>query len=292
MQRVREQIGVFSEKEARGTGIVIGVLDTGVGHHPDLKGKIVCFKDFVKRRSLMYDDSGHGTHVCGILCGSGKISGGRYEGIAPGARLVVGKVLDGAGDGSTESMLAGLDWILQIREKYGIRILNISVGIGNLEEESKEKALREKLEQVWDSGILVVCAAGNKGPGVGTISRLGESNKVLTVGCHDGKYFKNMRGRCESYSGCGRTDGGFRKPDLVAPGTDIISCNVYNGYIAKSGTSMATPIVAGAAALAFERHPDMSNELCKQKLQFSATDLGIPWNRQGWGMVNVKRLLE
>ena len=106
------------------------------------------------------------------------------RGMAPGVRLVVGKVLDDRGGGSTESMLAGLEWILQVRERYGIRILNISVGIGSLEEETKERALQEKLEEVWESGILVVCAAGNKGPGDGTISGLGESRHVLTVGCH------------------------------------------------------------------------------------------------------------
>ncbi|MCI8433235.1 MAG: S8 family serine peptidase [Lachnospiraceae bacterium] len=302
MQRVREQVGIFSEEEtATGEGVTVGVLDTGVGHHPDLAGRILCFRDFVGRRNLMYDNSGHGTHVCGILCGSGALSGGRCRGMAPGVRLVVGKVLDDRGGGSTESMLAGLEWILQVRERYGIRILNISVGIGSLEEETKERALQEKLEEVWESGILVVCAAGNKGPGDGTISGLGQSRHVLTVGCHDGDYFRDSPGRCETYSGRGKRDGSLRKPDIVAPGTDIYSCNVgyyrrngkvRNAYVAKSGTSMATPVAAGAAALALQRYPGMSNEACRQKLQFTATDLGLPWNRQGWGMVNVKRLLE
>lgn len=301
MQRVREQIGINSEIDRDGNGIVIGVLDTGIGHHPDLMGKVLEFHDFVGKRNLKYDNNGHGTHVCGIICGSGGISDGRYRGIAPGAKLVVGKVLDGKGDGSTKNMLEGLDWILQMREAYKIRILNISVGIGNLEEVTKEKALKEKIGQVWDSGILVVCAAGNKGPGDDTISGMGESKRVLTVGCHDGNYYKDAPWRCEAYSGRGKTDSSLRKPDLVAPGTNIISCNVQfykrNGkyrdaYIAKSGTSMATSIVTGAAALVLQNYPEMTNEICKQKLQLSATDIGIPWNRQGWGMVNIKRLLK
>lgn len=302
MQRVREQVGVFSETgENGGAGITIGVLDTGAGHHPDLAGRVLCFRDFVGRRSSMYDDNGHGTHVCGILCGSGGLSEGKYRGMAPGAGLVVGKVLDEKGDGSTESMLEGLDWILQVREKYGIRILNISVGIGSLEEEKKERALREKIDRVWDSGILVVCAAGNKGPGDNTISGMGAGSRVVTVGCHDGFYFKSGSVSCASYSGRGMRGGNPRKPDIVAPGTGIVSCNLYyyrrNGkiwdaYIAKSGTSMATPVVSGAAALALCKYPEMTNDMCKRKLQFSATDLKIPWNRQGWGMVNVKRLLE
>ena len=118
MQRVREQVGFFSGNDPeRGEGITIGVLDTGVGYHPDLAGKILSFRDFVGGRNLMYDNNGHGTHVCGILSGSGGLSEGRYRGMAPGAKLVVGKVLDERGDGSTEGMLAGLDWILQVRER-------------------------------------------------------------------------------------------------------------------------------------------------------------------------------
>ncbi|MCM1191393.1 MAG: S8 family peptidase [Butyrivibrio sp.] len=296
MQRVRKQIDFFPEYGmADGGGVTIAVLDTGICGHPDLEGKTYEFRDFVGNRELPYDDNGHGTHVCGILCGTGKLSGGRYRGMAPGAGLVVGKVLDKNGGGSTEAMLSGLDWILAMRRRYRIRILNISVGIGNLEEKGKERALRQKVEQVWDSGILVVCAAGNKGPGDGTISDVGGSGKVITVGCYDGAYRRNESGLCAAYSGRGVRNGSPRKPDIVAPGTDIMSCSVHyyrrSAYVAKSGTSMATPIVAGAAALAFQRYPHMTNESCRQKLLFTATDLHLPWNQQGWGMVNVKRLL-
>lgn len=302
MQRVRKQIHFFSENGmADGAGVTIAVLDSGVGPHPDLAGRVLGFRDFVSGRRALYDDNGHGTHVCGILCGSGALSGGKYRGMAPGARLVVGKVLDKNGDGLTEVMLSGLDWILAVRERYRIRILNISVGIGNLEEKEKAQALREKVEQVWDSGILVVCAAGNKGPGNGTVSAVGGSAKVITVGCHDGEYRPGYAGLCAHYSGRGDEGSTVRKPDIVAPGTDIISCNAGyqrrggragNAYIAKSGTSMATPIVSGAAALAFCRCPQMSNEVCRQRILYTAFDLGLPWNQQGWGMVDVRRLLE
>ncbi len=296
MQRVKKQIEFFSGNGlADGEGIMIAVLDSGVGRHPDLAGKIRGFRDFVGERDLPYDDNGHGTHVCGILCGSGALSGGKYRGMAPGAGLVVGKVLDKNGDGSTEAMLTGLDWILEVRERYRIRVLNISVGIGELQEKTKEQALREKVEQVWDSGILVVCAAGNKGPGDGSISAVGGSGKVVTVGCYDVDYRRDDPGRCAAYSGRGERNSSLRKPDIVAPGTDIISCNVNyhkrNPYIPKCGTSMATPIVSGAAALAFWRNPWMSNEECRQRLLYTATDLHLPWNQQGWGMVNIRRLL-
>ena len=300
MHRVREQLRVPSPAIADGSGIVVGVLDTGIGQHPDLSGKLMGFQDFVGRRSQMYDDNGHGTHVCGILCGDGSASWGKYMGMAPAVRLVVGKVLDEKGDGSTESMLKGLDWILKIRKQYRIRILNISVGIGSLDEIAKMQQLKAKIEEVWDSGILVVCAAGNKGPDSGTVSEVGNSSKAIMVGCHDGNYGIGQIGRCETYSGRGEEGAALRKPDLVAPGTDIMSCNVHyyrlhgnyrNAYVAKCGTSMATPIVSGAAALTMQKYPQITNEECKQKLQYTATDLHLPWNQQGWGMVNVERML-
>ena len=308
MQRVREQVeDIYGERTDGGSGIVIAMLDTGVSAHPDLNDRILCFRDFVGysylgrlRDSRAYDDNGHGTHVAGILCGSGALSSGKYRGLAPGARLVVGKVLDERGDGSTDAMLKGLDWVMEIRERYRIRILNISVGIGDMENKQKEGALQAKLEQLWHSGMLVVCAAGNKGPREGSVSSVGGSSQVVTVGCHDGNFKAGLPWRCANYSGRGVLGEDPRKPDLVAPGTEIVSCSAdcykhkgkyINSYVAKSGTSMATPIVSAAAALALERYPSMTNNDCRLKLQYTATDLGAPWNQQGWGMVNVRRLL-
>ncbi len=299
MQRVRRQIEVPEETVGENS-ITVAVLDTGISRHPDLSGKLLTFRDFVGNRKYMYDDNGHGTHVCGIICGSGKMSGMSFRGIAPATRLVVGKVLDADGNGNVENMLDALDWVAGLHESYKIRVLNISVGIGDMSSREKERILQEKIENLWDRGILVVCAAGNKGPANGSISSVGGSGKVITVGCHDGEYCRNNPKRCESYSGRGYAFFQIRKPDLVAPGTDIISCNAaYRPgskreppYIAKSGTSMATPIVSGAAALAFQKFPRMSNEELKQKITITATDLQEPWNKQGWGMVNVRRLLE
>lgn len=299
MQRVRKLVRGNLRDSLDGTGVTVAVLDTGLGTHPDLDGRLVCFRDFVGRRHLAYDDNGHGTHVCGILCGNGSLSGGRFRGMAPGISLVAGKVLDRDGDGVAETMLEGLDWVLSLRKRYRIRILNISVGIGNLEEPEMERKLHRKVDELWNEGILVVCAAGNKGPEDGSISGIG-SSRAITVGCHDGSYARNDPRRCELYSGRGLSGSSVRKPDLVAPGTDIISCNVHyfsrggragNAYVAKSGTSMATPVVSGAAALVFQKYPGMTNEECRQGLQYTATDLGLPWNRQGWGMVNAERML-
>ena len=120
------------------------------------------------------------------------------------------------------------------------------------------------------------------------------------MGCHDGIFCRNNPRRCETYSGRGRARSSLRKPDIVAPGTDIISCNAFfrnvrgrirQAYVGKSGTSMSAPIVSGAAALYFQRYPMEDSEDFKQKLTFTATDLEEAWNKQGWGMVNVGRLL-
>lgn len=299
MQRVRKMVAAEMLEGIDGRGVTVAVLDTGMSSHPDLAGRAVCFRDFVGHRRFLYDDSGHGTHVCGILCGTGRLSGGRLRGMAPGVRLVVGKVLDSMGDGSTEAMLEGLDWILEQRGEYDIRIVNISVGIGSLQERKKENLLQERIERLWREGILVVCAAGNKGPKEGSISAVG-GRCAVTVGCYDGSFALGNPRNCELYSGRGALGSPVRKPDLVAPGTDIVSCGLgfrggpgrgQGAYVAKSGTSMATPVVAGAAALAFQKYPEMTNEECKHRLQFSATDLGLAWNRQGWGLLNVERLL-
>lgn len=303
MQRVRTQIGLGDIRTDGGLGgqITVAVLDTGVAPHPDLAGKLVGFRDFIYNRRNAYDDNGHGTHVCGILCGSGKASGGKYRGIAPQAGLVVGKVLNEKGDGMAEAMMSGLEWIMENRRLYDIRILNISVGIASLQDQEKEADLRRMIGRLWSAGVVVLCAAGNKGPAPDTISSVGGCDKVITVGCHDGHFCPKKGRPCASYSGRGQLGASPRKPDLVAPGTEIWSCNsgfvirngiVSNGYIPKSGTSMSTPVVAGCVALLLQKEPWLTNEQVKERLKLTAVDLGAPWNLQGWGMVNAKRLLE
>lgn len=300
--RVREQTGCSSMVQSGGgKGITVAVLDTGVARHPDLTDRILGFQDFVNHGTGVYDDSGHGTHVCGIIGGNGYLSKGRYRGMAPEAGLVVGKVLDEKGDGTVDAMLQGIDWVWKNMDRYHIRILNISVGIGQLIDEEKEEVLKERLEMLWNQGILVVCAAGNNGPACGSLSSIGRSRLLITVGCNDGTYFQNKPNRCAAYSARGGRFDTMKKPDIVAPGTEIISCNgmcrknrtgYVNAYIAKSGTSMATPVVSGALALLLHKHPEYDNETAKRKLLFSADDLQEPWYQQGWGMINVARMME
>lgn len=277
------------------------MLDTGVAFHPDFDNRIIAFKDFVHGKKRLYDDSGHGTHVAGCLCGSGCVSLGKYRGIAPGSRLVVGKVLDENGDGVIENMAQGIIWVLDHQREYDIRILNISIGMGENAEKERMNHLLMLVDEAWKSGLIVVCAAGNMGPDAMTISPLGARREVITVGCHEGGYFGNRKQLCENYSGRGPSPYALKKPDIVAPGTDIVSCNARirkagrfyrDGYIAKSGTSMATPVVSGGLALLLQKYPFYSNEQAKQKLLYTAKDLNDPWNKQGWGMIQINRLLQ
>ncbi len=303
MLRVRGQVGCSDELIAScgNRGVTIAMLDTGVAFHPDFDNRIIAFKDFVNGKKIMYDDSGHGTHVAGCLCGSGLVSSGKYKGIAPGSRLVVGKVLDERGDGRIENMAEGISWVLQNQREYDIRILNISIGMGENTDKERMNQLLKLVDEAWRQGLIVVCAAGNQGPDPMTISPLGARKEVITVGCHEGGYFGNRKHLCENYSGRGPSPYAIKKPDVVAPGTDIVSCNsrivkrgwyYRDGYIAKSGTSMATPIVSGGLALLLQKYPFYTNERAKQKLLYTARDLNEPWSKQGWGMIQIDRLLK
>ena len=308
MDRVRRQLGLRDDWTKAGMRpVTIAVLDSGISKHPDLKEAILAFRDFTGggaqgiRRSTFdpYDEFGHGTHVCGILCGSGAMSDGRFRGICPGALLVVGKVLDRKGEGSAEQMLEAMEWILKVRKQYDVRLLNVSVGISGLKDREKKRRLQNMMEKLSREGILPVCAAGNKGPMPGTASFLGEGERTICVGCHDGAYFRGNPNRCEGYSGRGSLSDVPRKPDLVAPGTRIWSCAKSRvtgaeryGYEAKSGTSMATPIVTGCLARVLGSWPELDAKRLKRLALTTANDLGEPWNKQGFGMIDPNAMME
>jgi serine protease AprX len=305
MDRVRKQINIPLQNNTQiplltGKGVSAAVLDTGINTHPDFGERIVRFKDFVNDKSYIYDDSGHGTHVCGIMGGNGLASDARYAGIAPEINLIVGKVLDKNGEGAAENMIKGIEWLLDIKKLYHIKVLNISVSINHIKDRGAEAYLKQLIELTWDNGIAVVCAAGNNGPEAGSIVSYGKSRKIITVGCHDGIGYNGGKNSCENYSGRGDYLSPYRKPDIVAPGTDIISCNAFfkyragrinSAYTAMSGTSMAAPVVSGVAALFFEAFPHLSCNDFKKRLTYTAQDLGEAWNKQGWGMVNAEKLL-
>ncbi len=304
MDRVRKQLGI-DKIEDRGDStspVTVAVLDSGIdAGHPDLEGKVLAFRDFVNGRPSPYDDFGHGSHVCGCIAGSGKSSGGLYSGIVPECKLVVGKILDKRGDGSVGKMAAALQWIMEIKEIYHIRVLNISIGTGQGYGRSEYGEVRKLLDEAWRQGLMIVCAAGNSGPGGGSISQIGQDRNIITVGCHEGVETPRFWRPCQNYSGRGEKSDIYRKPDVVAPGTEIISCKAYpyrgktifdRFYCKKSGTSMATAIVSGCCTLFFERHGNESNEYCKRRLIQTARDLGEAWNKQGYGMIDPEQMLD
>lgn len=296
MDRVRKQIYCNDIVISNRQPCTIAFLDTGInGKHPDLKDRIVYFKDFIHQRSIPYDDSGHGTHVCGIAVGNGSCSKGKYKGISPNSNIIMLKILDMNGDGSFQHLIEALQWIIKNKDPFSIRIINVSIELSKIENIDIQNQINGLIEEAWDNNLVINCAAGNMGPKDNTISEFGKSNKILTIGCHDGDFCIDNENKCERCSGRGEQNNFIKKPDLVAPGTDIVSCNHnYNidYYCKKSGTSMSTPIVSGAVALMIENNPELSNELIKKSLLFSATDLYEPWTKQGWGLINVKSALK
>ena len=298
MNRVRELVQAQDclQKGVTGKGITVAVLDSGLYVHPDFQKRIIGFQDFLEGRIGCYDDYGHGTHVAGIIGGSGKLSRGKYRGIAPECYLLPLKVLDGSGNGNRREVLQALDWVIKNRKRYGIRVLNISVG--SFTKNGEDKMLVEAVEAVWDAGVTVVAAGGNEGPKNGSVTSPGSSKKVITVGAMDDEGKNgNLRGINKGYSGRGPTKECIVKPELVAPGSGIVSCNAKMGslkkpYTMKSGTSMATPVVTGAAALLLGIQPELTNLEIKMKLKECAMDLGKPKSQQGWGMLNLKKLLD
>lgn len=291
----RQELGTYT-----GEGVTAAVLDTGIALHPDLAGRIAGFKDFCQKQRLPYDDSGHGTHVAGCLCGNGSCSNGLYAGIAPGCRILACKVLDRNGEGNAGSMIEAVRYVLETRRLYHTRILNISVGVGMIQDKRLEEELFSWLLKAWDAGIFVAVAAGNRGPAPDSISPMGLQGHLVSVGCHDGKRSLGKNG-CQDYSGRGPENGRVKKPDIVSPGTRIISCNAWfvknrfgavkNAYTAKSGTSMAVPAVSGTAALLWEKYPHLTNEQVRERILHRAQDLGEEWGMQGWGMLHAARAL-
>ena len=299
MDRVREQLhmnGVY-KTGLTGRNVNVCVLDTGVFQHVDFEDRLIEFVDFTKGiRGACFDDSGHGTHVCGILAGSGRASGGRYQGIAPEAEIIVGKILDDTGKGNIEDLFSSLEWILCNKNRYRIRIVNISIGIPEksdfVENMEKRTFLRSYMEKLYEEDILVVTAAGNFGPARSSLSILGESTRTICVGCHDGNISIPHKKRCENYSGRGPSVFSLRKPDVVAPGTEIVSCSHKNafGYVKKSGTSMACPIVSGLGALLIEKYPYIHVDELMNRLRRGTLDLGEAWTKQGYGMIDGERI--
>lgn len=288
MDRVREIAGCVGTESERYTGRNVGVavLDTGIYPHEDIQDRIAGFYDVLNNKTNCYDDNGHGTHICGIIGSDGHSVNGRYRGIAPGCHFVGVKVLDARGNGSIDNLNHGIDWVLEKKKEFRIRVVNISVGMFPKVSTWERNRLIQSVEQLWDEGIVVVAAAGNNGPRPGSITYPGISRKIITVGTVQEQQAQRH------FSGRGPTPFCVMKPEIIAPGLNIMSCkNTPRGYVPKSGTSMATPIVAGAVCTLLEKYPEFSPVQVKMRLHDTAKDIGYPKNIQGWGQIWIEKLL-
>lgn len=259
-----------------GKGVRVALLDTGVFLHKDIRENIVFFRDYINHRTRCYDDNGHGTHVAGIISGK--------SGIAPDTSIMVFKILDQNGDGRTQEALRALDFIMEKHKEYHIRVLNFSMGYMPNADARLQMLLMEKLEELWDMGVIIVTAAGNNGPEENSVTVPGISRKVITVGSSDDI-------EASSYGGRGPTTCCIVKPEILAPGTEVLSlANRKEDYTKKSGTSMSAPIVSGAIALALEKRPDIKP--VEMKLMLYDSVKRIKEKSVAWGVLDVDKLLE
>ncbi|MFD7813589.1 S8 family serine peptidase [Streptomyces sp. NPDC059785] len=275
-----------------GKGVKIAVLDTGVdATHPDLKDQVLASKNFSTSADAT-DHYGHGTHVASIAAGTGAKSDGKFKGVAPGAKILNGKVLSDDGYGDDSGILAGMEWAAE----QGADVVNLSLGGGDTPEIDPLEAEVNKLSE--EKGLLFAIAAGNEGEwGDQTIGSPGSAAAALTVGAVDDN------DKLASFSSTGPGLDGAVKPDVTAPGVDITAAAAPGsvidqevgqnpaGYLTISGTSMATPHVAGAAAILKQQHPDWKYAELKGALTGSAKGGAYTPFEQGSGRIQVDKAI-
>lgn len=293
-----------------GQGTKIAIIDTGVYPHEDLEGRITDFVDFINGRSDPYDDNGHGTHCAGCAAGNGAASSQRYRGSAPEADIVGVKVLNNMGAGSLESIMQGVEWCIRYNEENPtdkIDIISMSLGAtAQPYDHENRDPMVQLVEAAWEAGIHVCVAAGNEGPESRTIASPGISDLIITVGALDDRNTPETKTDdvIASFSSRGPTIYGVIKPDIVAPGVNIVSLRSPNSYLDKfqkssrvgeayfsmSGTSMATPICAGVVALMLQHNPSLQPSDVKQLLKNGADVWkGRDPNIYGAGYINAER---
>ncbi|MET7367475.1 S8 family serine peptidase [Streptomyces sp. NPDC005566] len=271
-----------------GKGTTVAVLDTGIdATHPDVKDRILQAKSFIPGEEVV-DKHGHGTHVASTIAGSGAASDGADKGVAPGADLLVGKVLDDSGSGADSGIIEAMEWA----KAEGADVVSMSLG-SSIPDDGTDPMAQAVDALSADGGPLYVIAAGNA-YGEGTIGAPGSAAKALTIAAVDKQ---DVRADFSSMGPLTRSNG--LKPDLSAPGVDINAAasqaipGISGMYQQMSGTSMATPHVAGAAAILKQRHPDWSGQRIKDALMSSSKQLPdyTPY-QQGTGRLDVKAAID
>lgn len=308
-----------------GSGVGVAVIDSGVFNHDDLQGasgsRIVYNENFVAGDASANDTYGHGTHVAGIIGGNGNDSQSgylhEYRGVAPNANIINLRVLNGQGAGNDSQVIAAIQRAIQLKPTYNIRVINLSLGRPVFESYTLDP-LCQAVEAAWKAGIVVVVAAGNNGrdnshgtQGYGTIQAPGNDPNVITVGAtKDQDTATRLDDTVASYSSKGPTlIDHIVKPDVVAPGNRIVSLlapgstlavtyptldvgpvlctlNCNPAYFRLSGTSMATPYVAGAAALMIQKDPTLTPDTVKARMLKTAWK-GYPISSWGYDVFGI-----
>jgi serine protease AprX len=330
MERTGATVGATTVRQELGydgSGVGVAIIDSGAAAGlDDLSdgaggSRVDQFVDFVNGQQDAYDDYGHGTHVAGIIAGNGFDSSGRRTGIAPGAQLVVLKVLDGSGQGHISDVIAAIDYAIAQKDVFNIRVINLSVATGVYESYNVDP-LTLAAQRAVNAGIVVVAAAGNNGRSpAGTtqyagITAPGNAPWVLTVGAsnHMGTVDRSDD-TIAAFSSRGPSAIDFAaKPDVVAPGVGIESLSNPNSafyvtesayllsgtvptsylpYLSLSGTSMSAPVVAGTVALMLQANPNLTPNAVKALIEYTAQPYaGYDRLTQGAGFLNAKGAVE
>ena len=314
--QIRAQLGLD------GAGIGVAVVDSGIAYHDDLADvsgpqRVDAFVDFVAGGDTPYDDYGHGTHVAGVIAGNGHDSDGRRTGMAPSARLVVLKALDAAGTGRVSDVVAAIEYAVEHRDEFNIRVINLSIATP-VYESYETDPLTIATRHAVEAGIVVVAAAGNNGVSpegftrYGGITAPGNAPWVLTVGgsSHMGTTTRSDDTVARYSSRGPAAIDATAKPDVLAPSVGIESLSVPGStlyqsgapyllpgtvagpelpYLSLSGTSMAAPVVAGTVALMLQVNPQLTPNAVKAVLQYTAeVNAYADPLTQGAGFLNAK----
>ncbi|MDQ3385115.1 MAG: S8 family peptidase [Actinomycetota bacterium] len=280
-----------------GEGVTVALIDTGVADVPDLAGRVRPVVDPVTGRTAPCvdfsgeghcgDSYGHGTFMAGIIIGDGSASDGKFVGMAPGADLVSLKVAGRDGSSDVSTVIAAIQWAVANAERHGIRVINLSLGT-DATQSWEVDPFNYAVERAWDAGITVIVSASNFGPAPGTIAKPGDDPWVVTVGAVDDRgTVATADDRLPDFTSRGPTADGEAKPDIVAPGARVVSLRAPGSAVDEqlpgvidahhrrgSGTSMATAVVSGGAALLLERNPTWTPDQVKEALRSTAQRSG------------------
>jgi serine protease AprX len=288
-----------------GQGISVAIVDSGIAPVDDVSlpaSRIAATID-LSDAPAGGDPGGHGTHVAGIVAGNGTDSAHAREGVAPGAKVINVRVIDANGSASLSSVIRGIEWVIQNRKTYNIRVMNLSLGADAVVG-YRDDPLSAAVEMAWNAGIVVVTAAGNGNNVARSIVTPGIDPYVITVGSLDEVGIaKSSNDKVAPFSSFGPTIDGLAKPDVVAPGRKIISLRSIgsyldnllpdrrtdNSYFRLSGTSMAAPVVSGAVALMLQKTPGLKPDQIKYILTHTATPVAqsLGANITGSGVIDA-----